>query len=401
MPKRIQFRRDTAANWAFHNPRLMPGEIGMETDTQKFKIGDGDLDWEDLPYYLSLAAQEGALDEAVDQAVLDATTLASGYKDAAAGSAAAADASADAAEVSAGAAGNSATEAAASAEEAAAVAGTSDEVISTILLDIGSLSYGSLVSFLADQDAEGIDVPQMNTTDRNAMGAVPDGTTIYNMTTDRLETYRAGNWYGTMQAKPGDPFYTFGADIDLAGGAIVGASGGGETAVSISSRHNFSGDSVFDVADGQGGGPSGFGYLAAPCDYSQMLGSTNTNAAIDVGTDEPPYTDAQRGIQVNDIGTYLWTNKAVAKRVGGSPYLIRPYLRRGSAGTVTGGTGIYSVSWTFDRVDNIFSELVCSYTFRVTSPGEYHTVYTVQTTAANVTSLGYGTEWSLTRLGGL
>ena len=131
MPKRIQFRRDNAANWAFHNPRLMPGEIGMETDTQKFKIGDGDLDWEDLPYYLSLAAQEGALDEAVDAAVLDATTLASGYKDAAAGSAAAADASADAAAVSAGAAGNSATEAAASAADAASVAGTTDEVMST------------------------------------------------------------------------------------------------------------------------------------------------------------------------------------------------------------------------------------------------------------------------------
>ena len=217
MPKRIQFRRDIAENWAFHNPRLMPGEIGLETDTQKFKIGDGDLDWEDLPYYLSLSAQEGALDEAVDAAVLDATNLASGYKDAAAGSAAAAAGSAEAAGDSADAAGNSATEAAASAETAAGYAGATDEVVSTILLDQGSLSYGSLVSFLADQDAEGIDVPQMNTADRNAMGPVPDGTTIYNMTTDRLETYRAGNWYGTLQARPGETFMTYGADIDMGG----------------------------------------------------------------------------------------------------------------------------------------------------------------------------------------
>ncbi len=38
---RIQLRRDTAANWVSANPVLRPGEIGIETDTLKFKIGNG------------------------------------------------------------------------------------------------------------------------------------------------------------------------------------------------------------------------------------------------------------------------------------------------------------------------------------------------------------------------
>jgi hypothetical protein len=38
---RIQLRRDTAANWVANNPILLPGELGIETDTLKFKIGNG------------------------------------------------------------------------------------------------------------------------------------------------------------------------------------------------------------------------------------------------------------------------------------------------------------------------------------------------------------------------
>ena len=34
-------RNDTAANWASKNPVLTLGELGVETDTRKFKIGDG------------------------------------------------------------------------------------------------------------------------------------------------------------------------------------------------------------------------------------------------------------------------------------------------------------------------------------------------------------------------
>jgi len=39
MAIRIQIRRDTAGNWYDNNPVLYPGEIGIETDTLKFKIG--------------------------------------------------------------------------------------------------------------------------------------------------------------------------------------------------------------------------------------------------------------------------------------------------------------------------------------------------------------------------
>lgn len=47
---RIQNRRDTAANWTSTNPTLGSGEIGVETNTGKFKIGDGSTAWTSLLY---------------------------------------------------------------------------------------------------------------------------------------------------------------------------------------------------------------------------------------------------------------------------------------------------------------------------------------------------------------
>jgi len=47
---RIQLRRDTAANWNSNNPVLLPGELGIETDTLKFKIGNGTR-WSDTNSY--------------------------------------------------------------------------------------------------------------------------------------------------------------------------------------------------------------------------------------------------------------------------------------------------------------------------------------------------------------
>jgi hypothetical protein len=38
---RIRLRRDTAANWTSANPTLLAGEMGVETDTRKYKVGDG------------------------------------------------------------------------------------------------------------------------------------------------------------------------------------------------------------------------------------------------------------------------------------------------------------------------------------------------------------------------
>ena len=43
-------RRDTASNWTSNNPTLLAGEWGYETDTKKFKIGDGSTAWQSLDY---------------------------------------------------------------------------------------------------------------------------------------------------------------------------------------------------------------------------------------------------------------------------------------------------------------------------------------------------------------
>lgn len=47
----IQLRNDTAAKWASVNPKLAKGEIGIEIDTNKIKIGNGTDLWNALPYF--------------------------------------------------------------------------------------------------------------------------------------------------------------------------------------------------------------------------------------------------------------------------------------------------------------------------------------------------------------
>jgi hypothetical protein len=46
----IQIRRGTAAQWTSANPTLASGEFGYESDTGKFKIGDGSTAWTSLGY---------------------------------------------------------------------------------------------------------------------------------------------------------------------------------------------------------------------------------------------------------------------------------------------------------------------------------------------------------------
>ena len=50
---RIQLRRGTSSQWDTANPTLAAGEIGIETDTNTFKFGDGVTAWNDLDYALS------------------------------------------------------------------------------------------------------------------------------------------------------------------------------------------------------------------------------------------------------------------------------------------------------------------------------------------------------------
>jgi hypothetical protein len=50
MAIQIQFRRGTAAEWTSVDPTLAEGEMGIETDTNLFKIGNGNDSWTELPY---------------------------------------------------------------------------------------------------------------------------------------------------------------------------------------------------------------------------------------------------------------------------------------------------------------------------------------------------------------
>lgn len=50
MAVKIQLRRGLAADWTSANPTLMEGELGYETDTGLYKIGDGSTAWAGLSY---------------------------------------------------------------------------------------------------------------------------------------------------------------------------------------------------------------------------------------------------------------------------------------------------------------------------------------------------------------
>lgn len=78
---KIQLRHDTAANWTSVNPVLLEGEVGIETDTKKQKIGDGSTPWNNLAYDLgSTALQRLDADGqpvAVDQLLTTSTSVGS------------------------------------------------------------------------------------------------------------------------------------------------------------------------------------------------------------------------------------------------------------------------------------------------------------------------------------
>ena len=76
MTTRMQQRRGTAAQWISLNngngPILASGEIGFESDTNKFKIGDGINHWIDLDYFIDDAALNTSLGDYVETALLGA-----------------------------------------------------------------------------------------------------------------------------------------------------------------------------------------------------------------------------------------------------------------------------------------------------------------------------------------
>lgn len=61
---KIIMRNDTAENWRIKNPILDKGEIGVESDTNKFKIGDNATAWNDLGY---AGADEAVIENIIAQ----------------------------------------------------------------------------------------------------------------------------------------------------------------------------------------------------------------------------------------------------------------------------------------------------------------------------------------------
>ncbi len=68
MATRMQQRRGTAAQWTAANPILAAGEIGFETDTNKFKMGNGSSVWSALQYFANAAELQTAINNLVDGA---------------------------------------------------------------------------------------------------------------------------------------------------------------------------------------------------------------------------------------------------------------------------------------------------------------------------------------------
>jgi hypothetical protein len=61
MATTIKMRGDTAANWTSANPTLAARELGFETDTLQFKMGDGTTSWTSLAYVTLAVAAAGTL----------------------------------------------------------------------------------------------------------------------------------------------------------------------------------------------------------------------------------------------------------------------------------------------------------------------------------------------------
>ena len=63
MAIRMQQRRGTADQWLLSDPVLGVGEIGFETDTNSFKIGDGVNSWATLDYFTNESGLAASLED--------------------------------------------------------------------------------------------------------------------------------------------------------------------------------------------------------------------------------------------------------------------------------------------------------------------------------------------------
>jgi len=59
MAIKLQLRRGTASEWSTTNPLLSEGELGLELDTGKFKVGNGTQNWNALVYASGIQGPTG------------------------------------------------------------------------------------------------------------------------------------------------------------------------------------------------------------------------------------------------------------------------------------------------------------------------------------------------------
>ena len=79
---RIQVRRGTSSEWTTANPVLAAGEMGVETNTNKFKFGNGTDTWSALSYAAADSATIGELSQdAINQALSVGAGLTKTYDD--------------------------------------------------------------------------------------------------------------------------------------------------------------------------------------------------------------------------------------------------------------------------------------------------------------------------------
>jgi hypothetical protein len=75
MATRMQQRRGIASQWTSVNPVLAAGEIGFETDTNKFKMGNGTSTWTQLVYFANANELTAAINSVVGMAPETLNTL--------------------------------------------------------------------------------------------------------------------------------------------------------------------------------------------------------------------------------------------------------------------------------------------------------------------------------------
>jgi collagen triple helix repeat protein/major tropism determinant Mtd-like protein len=77
---RWRLRRGTAAQWLIKDTILLAGEQGWESDTNRYKIGDGVTAWSLLPYFMDSAGVTALVEEAVEDLELNGVAGDSAYE---------------------------------------------------------------------------------------------------------------------------------------------------------------------------------------------------------------------------------------------------------------------------------------------------------------------------------